>query len=99
MTLKMFSVRDAKAETFNPPFFKPTHGEAERAFRQLCKDEKSMVASYPDDFDLYYLGEYDDNTGKFQTLDTPQHLIKAIQCIAPNPVASMQQMRSLESQN
>lgn len=79
MQYKMFSIRDAKAEIFNPPYFNKSHGEAERNFRELVNDPKSMVSKYPEDFDLYYLGTYDDGTGKMECLDTPQHLMKAIQ--------------------
>lgn len=79
MTLKCYSIRDAKGEVFNNPFYKKTHGEAERDFHQLCKDEKSFPGQYPEDYDLYYLGEYDDQTGLFQSLPTPQHIIKAVQ--------------------
>jgi len=82
MILKVFSIRDAKAEIFNPPFFKKTHGEAERDFHQLCKDDKSMPAQYPEDYDLYYVGTYDDQTGLIQCLSTPQHVTKAITVIA-----------------
>lgn len=80
MLLKAYSLRDAKAEIFSPPFYKKTHGEAERDFTTLARDEKSTVYQYPDDYDLYYIGIYDDNTGSFKSLDTPQHIIKAIQC-------------------
>lgn len=79
----MYSIRDAKAEVYNSPFYQKTHGEAERNFRQLIHDEKSMVAKYPEDYDLYYLGEYDDNTGLIKALDTPQHVAKAIQFLVP----------------
>lgn len=79
MILKVFSIRDSKAEVFNTPFFQKTHGEAERNFKQLISDEKSTPHKYPDDFDLYHLGEYDDSTGKMTTLDTPQHMVKAVQ--------------------
>ena len=79
MLLKAFSIRDAKAEVFNTPFFQKTHGEAERSFKKLAGDKDSMVSQYPDDYDLYYLGEYDDQTGTIKSLDTPQHLLKAVQ--------------------
>lgn len=78
MLLKSYSIRDAKAEVFNTPFFCKTHGEAERNFLQLTKDEKSMVHQYPDDYDLYHLGTYDDQTGVMKPLDTPQHMVKAV---------------------
>lgn len=79
MLLKMYSIRDAKGEIFNAPFYKKTHGEAERDFAELCKDEKSLVNKYPEDFDLYHVGIYDDQTGKISSLDTPQHILKAVQ--------------------
>lgn len=79
MELRMYSIRDAKAEAFNPPFYKNTHGEAERDFQNLTRDEKSMVSLYPEDFDLYYVGTYDNITGLVKPLDTPQHVVKAVQ--------------------
>lgn len=81
MIKKVYSIRDAKGEIFNFPWFKITHGEAERDFATLCRDEKSMVAMYPEDYDLYYLGDWDDVSGKFEPLDTPQHIVKAVQVI------------------
>lgn len=86
MELKMYSIRDAKSEVFNPPFFNKTHGEAERNFQMLCNDEKSNVAKFPEDYDLYYLGSYDDNSGKCAPLDSPHHLVKAVQLVAKNKI-------------
>lgn len=65
-------------QIYNQPFHAHTHGEAERNFARLVKDEKSTVAQFPEDFDLFYLGTYDDQTGKYDSLDTPQHIAKAI---------------------
>lgn len=92
MKLKMFSIRDQKAECFNTPFFQKTHGEAERNFLTLARDEKSSISKYPEDFDLYYLGEYDDNLGTTKSLDTPQHVAKAINAKTP------QNMPQIEAQ-
>lgn len=79
MQLKVYSIHDQKCEIFNTPYFQVTHGEAERNFKSLVNDKKSKVADHPEDYDLYYLGEYDDNKGHFKTLDTPQHMLKAIE--------------------
>lgn len=79
MEHKIYSIRDAKGEVFNSPFYKKTHGEAERDFKTLVNDDKSVVNKYPDDFDLYYLGTYEDVSGKLIALDTPQHILKAVQ--------------------
>lgn len=84
MILKIFSIRDQKSEVYNTPFYQKTHGEAERNFQQLVSDDKSTISKFPEDFDLYYLGEYDDNTGLTKSLDTPQHVAKAIQAANKN---------------
>lgn len=77
MVLKMFSIRDRKSDVFNTPFFQPTHGAAERAFKTLVRDEKSTVSQYPEDFDLYYLGDYDDNQGRCESIEVPQLVMSA----------------------
>lgn len=78
MILKMYTIRDAKIGAFRAPFFQNTHGEAERSFMTAVNDPQSQLHAYPEDFDLYYLGDYDDQSGTFQGLDTPQHVAKAI---------------------
>lgn len=75
---KMFSYHDQKGEIFHPPFCKNTHGEAEREFMTLVNEEKTIMNVYPEDWDLYYVGNYDTQTGKIEPLKTPEHVIKAI---------------------
>jgi len=79
MTKKMFSIRDSKAEAYGNPVFLNSHGEAERSFQQLAQDPKTTINQFPTDFDLYYLGDFDDISGKMELLPTPQHVIKAVQ--------------------
>lgn len=83
MQLKIYSIRDGKGEVYNTPFFQKTHGEAERTFRELANDQKSMIFKYPDDYDLYFIGSYDDTTGVIQPLDTPHHITKAVMVQKP----------------
>lgn len=76
-SLKVYALRDTKAGIYHPPFYNHSHGEAERNFHQLVKDPKSTVHQYPEDFDLYHLGTYDDITGKICPTDSPVHMLKA----------------------
>lgn len=78
MILRIYTIRDSKGEFFHPPFFKRSHGEAERDFMHLCKDDKTMTGLYSEDYDLYYLGTYDDQTGKMTVGQTPDHITKGI---------------------
>lgn len=82
-SLKAFTVRDQKAGTYNPPFFKKTHGEAIRDFHTVCNDPQSLINKFPEDFDLYQVGEYDQSLGILIPFDTPQHIEKAISMTRP----------------
>lgn len=77
MRLKVYSIRDSKGEMYHQPFYQKTHGEAERSFMELVKDNKSFISKYPDDYDLWYLGEWDDQLGLHIPLETPLHVQKA----------------------
>ena len=78
MLLFVVSVKDRASDLFNRPFFVPHRNVAVRDFT----DEVNRVAAdnnlnkHPDDFDLYLLGEFDDNKGEFFNL-TPQVLVRA----------------------
>jgi len=75
--LRLYTIRDSKGDFYQSPFPQKTHGEAERSFATLVNDPKTNIFNYPEDYDLYYLGEFNDKTGKFEGLDTPQHMQKA----------------------
>lgn len=78
MIKKIFSIRDGKVEAYGQPFFQHTHGEAERNFKSLTSDPKSNISQFPEDYDLFYLGDFDDSTGLVTPLQTPQHVAKAM---------------------
>lgn len=87
MELKLYAIRDSKGGMYKPPFTQQAHGEAERSFKMMADNQESMVGRFPEDYDLYYLGKFDDQTGKFQTLDTPEHMMKAIDVKSrPRPI-------------
>lgn len=60
-----FSVFDKKSQSFATPFFCVNHEVAMRSFVDLCRDERTLVAQHPSDFDLYCLGEFNSETGAF----------------------------------
>ncbi|AZL82825.1 nonstructural protein [Apis mellifera associated microvirus 13] len=61
--MKIFAIRDSAVESYGRPYFTRSQGEAVRIFMDEAKNTESMINKHPDHFDLYYLGEYDDNTG------------------------------------
>lgn len=78
MKMKVFSIRDSKGEMYNTPFYKLNDRDATFDFKRLVNDKQSLPGQYPKDYDLYALGTFDDQTGKFICLDQPQHIAEGI---------------------
>lgn len=71
MIYQVFSVKDLKAAAFAPPFFMHRMEVAVRAFRDALRDPSHPMAQHPEDYVLYCLGEFDDNTGALLGIDEP----------------------------
>lgn len=66
MKYKMVTIRDRAADVFGIPSFVLSFGAAVRSFGdEINKKDGSPLSQHPDDFDLFELGEYDDETGEF----------------------------------
>jgi len=69
MRYKIFTVRDRAIDAYGQPFYATSVGGAVRSFSDEINRpaENNQLAKHPEDFDLYLLGEYDDQTGEFDT--------------------------------
>lgn len=65
MQLGVYVVLDKAVGAYLRPFYVRARGEAFRSFSEACNDKNSEFYKHPDDYVLYYLGQYDDNTGLF----------------------------------
>jgi len=72
MNKKIFSVYDAKANAFNDPIFLPNQAIAERSFKIAANDPSTFIGQCPTDYTLFCLGEWSDDTCKFDLFDSPQ---------------------------
>jgi len=68
MIQKVFCVRDVKAMAMLQPFFSVASGSAQRAFGDAVLDGKSPIAMHPEDYILYEVGSFDDNSGELIAL-------------------------------
>lgn len=59
------AVKDRAADAFGRPLFVPSVGLAIRSFADEVNrsDSENQMFNHSDDFDLYELGQFDDNTG------------------------------------
>ena len=63
MVLNAYSLLDTKTGLYSPPFFLGHDALAMRAVYELSNDKMTTPAKYPDDYVLYRVGIFDDNTG------------------------------------
>lgn len=68
MILHVVSIRDRAANVFLQPMFMVSRGVANRNFSDAVNDKSNDYPyhKHPDDYDLYELGTFDDNTGEFK---------------------------------
>lgn len=81
--LLIFTVRDNKAEAFMRPFFARARGEAIRSFGDEVNTKDTMLNKYPADFELFYLGEFDEVTAGVKAL-SPESLGSGLNFIQTN---------------
>lgn len=72
MIFKIVAIRDRVADAFSVPSFVQNLGAAIRQFgdevkRPSTDGRPNHLYDHADDFDLYQLGEYNDDTGSFDT--------------------------------
>jgi len=72
------AVRDSAMNAFAKPFVVPTPGLAIRSFTQEVnrQAQDNPMNTNPDDFELWTLASYDEDTGEF-TNNSPRLLVRA----------------------
>lgn len=77
MILNVVSVKDRAADAYMRPFFVPTVGMAVRSFSDEVRrgGEDNPMAKHPDDYDLYRLGTFDEDTGGLESC-LPELLVR-----------------------
>lgn len=82
MKVQVYAVADSGIQAYMPPFYARARGEALRAFTQLVNNRDTNVNKYPHQFELVYLGEFDDVTGLFECKE-PEHVVDAVGVFEP----------------
>jgi len=74
MILKVFGIYDSKAEAYLSPFMMKSKGEAIRAIQNHIEDKEHNFHKYAEDFTLFELGSWDDQTAKYELHSTPKSM-------------------------
>lgn len=77
--MKIYSVYDSKAECYLTPFFAPTAGVALRMFTQAAQDENHEFHKHAEDYTLFEIGEFDQDSAAILPLQAIKSLGNAIE--------------------
>lgn len=80
MILQVFSIFDSASGLYAQPSVMASKGVAIRSFTDQVNDTNSIVSKHPEDYCLYYLGDFDDETGKFSNGENAERLILGTEC-------------------
>lgn len=79
MISQIFTVFDSKTEAYMPPFFAPTLGAAIRSFSDTVQEKDHIFNKHAEDYTLFHLGYYDDQTAIIENLKSPKSIGVAIE--------------------
>lgn len=75
MDSRYFSIYDKKARIYGQLFPSHTPGTAERSVRELMANPETPMSKFPDDFALYEVCTFDDESGAILHQHEPPLLI------------------------
>lgn len=81
MKLELVAVYDSKVEAFMTPFFAQSVGAAVRAFGDVARDPQHEVGKHPEDYALFWLGTFNQQTAEWELKATPQQAVLAINLV------------------
>lgn len=76
--MKLYTIYDEKAESYGNPFSALNDKVAIRIFEDASNDPSTQIHHHKEDFILYGLANYNEDTAEITVLDKKQYLIKAI---------------------
>lgn len=74
MKKQIVAVYDSKAKAFMDPIHVPNIGIAQRSFKIAVNDPTTYIAQSPEDYTLFHLGGWDDETSNYDLFSTPESL-------------------------
>jgi len=79
MILQAMAAYDKKARAFMTPFFVAHVDLGVRALAAAVNQAGAPIAAFPEDYALYHLGTFNDESAVFALLGQPLHVAEALQ--------------------
>jgi len=69
MKLNIYTIFDQASASYMRPFFTTADQQALRSFKDIATDADHEIGKHPEDYSLWRIGVYDDNTAKITPED------------------------------
>jgi hypothetical protein len=66
MKIQIYAIYDALAQVYGTPHWHKNEAVAIRTFRDMTNDHQTTICRNPQDYTLFHMGEYDDQTGNIE---------------------------------
>lgn len=87
---QIYTVQDVVAESFSFPFPAENDRVAMRMFLQAASDPDSSINKSPTDYNLYKLGDWDQDDAQIDGLDLPEFICSADSLLTPKDSSAIQ---------
>lgn len=71
MLQPVVSIWDRRSKSYRYPRVYDQIGDAVRSFDVACRDDKTELGQFPEDFVCYHSGTFDTDTGRLVTFELP----------------------------
>lgn len=95
METKIFAIYDTKAKAYLPPWYMPEIGQALRVFSDAINDKTTEFNKHPEDYTLFHLGSFDNQTAHCTLYDAPQSLGVGIEMYQPQTLQDFEKQMEI----
>lgn len=83
MNLNIYTVYDNKAGAYHRPFFSQSNGAAIRSLTDSVnsKEPGNMIAEHPEDYSLFHIGDWSEESGLIHARKSKHHLCDCIDLV------------------
>jgi len=81
MKLFLVAIYDSASGVYDAPNQVRSEREAARRFIDMCENSDTPFAKHPEDFTVFRIGIYDDNTGLIEPC-APEKIINGVEALA-----------------
>jgi len=75
------AIRDSAVKAFMQPGYAPSEEAGVRSFKNLfSQDGPNPLKQNPEDYALFHIGYFDDNTGKLDSIE-PNQICRGTDCV------------------